>query len=165
MLLAALPTLVLVVLAGSFVYAVAHLNINGRRDVPDEFIEKFRPHEELLRAEGDRLLREAGVDPRGSTSCQFDPSHRPPSYETATAAPDLKDALTELGIGKRYVSYCAVVFSIPGSVGFGADNPHALLYKGTELYTPDASCGGLMGSTSAAAPLTTDWYVGYALQC
>lgn len=69
------------------------------------------------------------------------------------------------GTWYRYVSYCSVVFSIPGSVGFGADNPDALLYRGTELYTPDASCDGLMGATRTSSPLAPDWYFGFALHC
>ena len=106
------------------------------------------------------------MDPGGSPeSCRFDPGHRPPTYETNSATPELKATLTELGIGKRYVSYCTVVFSIPGSVGFGADNPDALLYRGTELYTPDNSCDGLMGATNTASPLAPDWWVGFALDC
>jgi len=158
--------LLVALVAGACVYGVAHLDINGSTDVPDDVVERFQSHEAVLRAEGDRLLREAGVDPtKPTSSCTFDPAHRPPTHATADASPEVQAALTDLGIGKRYVSYCAAVFSIRDAVGFGADHPDSLLYRGTELYSLDTSCAGLMGATLAAVPLAPDWYVGFALDC
>lgn len=164
--LVAVPALFFVTVSGSCVYAIANLDLNGRRDATPEQVEKLQRHRKVLSTEGDRLLVEAGVPSRGTTnSCDFDPAHRPPTYETRDAPPELRAALEDFGVTERYVSYCTVVFQIPGSVGFGADNANTLLYGGTELYTRDASCEGVMGATNAAAPIDEDWYVGYALHC
>jgi len=161
----AMIVLAVVVVGVIWVYGSIR-DFNGRRTVPDEQIEKLDRHRAVLAAEGDRMLAEAGAPAGGSSQdCDFDPSHRPPTYLTRDAVGELKGALEDLRVTERYASYCTAVFAIKGSTGFGADNPNALLYRGTELYSIDASCEGSMGATNSAAFMAPGWYTGYSLHC
>jgi hypothetical protein len=92
-------------------------------------------------------------------------THANQTLATSDADPELRAALEDLGVTKRYVEYCTAVFLVGGSVGFGADHPKAFLYKGTALFGPNQSCDGLMGATPMAAPMTSNWYEGFSYAC
>jgi hypothetical protein len=136
----------------------------GSKEAPASLRSDLEAHQAVLEREGDRLLSE---NEAASTTPGSLPTCWPPGevLATADAEPELRIALEDLGVTDRFVDTCTAVFLIGGAAGFGADNPKALLYRGTSLYDPGQSCDGLMGATSMSAPLAENWYEGFTYKC